>query len=84
MAQPHQDKYIKGQKDVGGYTMFPPMLPQVQWASLPRPTTTACLASHGYAAEFGVAYRPDDSFKILAKANYIALWIEQTKDVWGG
>lgn len=61
-----------------------PMLPLAAWAISARPTTTACLASHGYAAEFGVAYRPDDSFKILAKANYIALWIDQSKDVWGG
>ena len=25
-----------------------------------------------------------DNFKIVVEANYIALWLDQSRDVWGG
>ena len=28
-------------------------------------------------------YQMYDNFKILVEANYIALWLDQSKDVWG-
>ena len=44
------------------------------------------LTSRDYAAEFGVTstYQMYDNFKIVVEANYIALWLDQSKDVWGG
>ena len=83
---PTTAKYIKGPKEVDGYTMAPRYYPQVQWAILPQPTTTACIWPH-VATLRNLALPTDqmyDNFKIMVEANYIALGINQPKDVWSG
>ena len=84
---PTMAKYIKGQKDVDGQTLF---RPDVTPGSMGDFNTAnyygLYLTSRDYAAEFGVTstYQMYDNFKIVVEANYIALWLDQSKDVWGG
>ena len=74
-------------KDVDGQTLF---RPDVTPGSMGDFNTAnyygLYLTSRDYAAEFGVTstYQMYDNFKIVVEANYIALWLDQSKDVWGG
>lgn len=44
------------------------------------------LTQRDYAAEFGImsSYQIYDNLRLLVEANYIALWLDQSSDVWGG
>ena len=84
---PTMAKHIKGQKDANGYTMFRPDVPPGTMGDFNTANYYGLyLTSRNHAAEFGVTstYQMYDNFKILVEANYIALWLDQSKDVWGG
>lgn len=44
------------------------------------------LTEKDYAMEFGLmtTYQVYENLRILVEANYIALWLDQSSDVWGG
>ncbi len=83
---PAMAKYIKGARDIDGYTSF---TPDTGTGSADFNTANyygLYLTSQDYAAEFGMrsTYQIYDNLRLLVEANYIALWLDQSRGVWGG
>ena len=83
---PTMAKYIKGARTVDGRTMFTPDTGTGTADFNSANYYGLYLTSQDYAAEFGVTstYQMYENFKILVEANYIALWLDQSRSVWGG
>ena len=83
---PGMAKYIKGAKDIDGYTSFTPDTGNGSADFNSANYYGLYLTTQDYAAEFGITttYQIYDNLRLLVETNYIALWLDQSRGVWGG
>jgi hypothetical protein len=83
---PTMAKYIKGAKDVDGYSSFTPDTGKGFADFNSANYYGLYLTTQDYAAEFGITttYQIYDNLRLLVETNYIALWLDQSRGVWGG
>lgn len=79
---PRMARYIKGELDVPGRTGFSY---GTDFYNV-TPNGGLYLTRKDYAAEFGLlsSCQLDGTLRLLVEANYMALWLDQSSNVWGG
>ena len=82
---PRMARYIKGELDVPGHAGRSLYGTASDFNNV-NTNGGIYLTQRDYAAEFGImsSYQIYDNLRLLVEANYIALWLDQSSDVWGG
>lgn len=83
---PGMAAYIKGAAQLHGHTLFTPDTGKGMADFNSANYYGLYLTEADRATEFGATttWQVYDNFKILLEANYIALWLDQSRSVWGG